>query len=179
MKTKYSVICFLLLCSVSVFSQTNNSSFKPDSTSTTLQTRIEKLIAPIPLKVLFWIDSVPSNYNMLNNVSFVKEFPCFKENDQGNNRLGYIKSESSNVNIFFYAKISSYVNVYTIKADMNFLDFSNLGEIPNESLNPKKILTLRKLSEDIKNEIRFDEVIFYITNEHFKFQNNKWEKVVE
>ena len=58
---------------------------------------------------------------------------------------------------------------------MTFVDFLSLGEVPAKELNPTRILTLQTLSE--KNIIRYDEIIFHSTNEHFKFTDNIWIKV--
>lgn len=58
---------------------------------------------------------------------------------------------------------------------MAMFDFLSLGEVPAKELNPTRILTLQTLSE--KNIIRYDEIIFHSTNEHFKFADYIWIKV--
>jgi hypothetical protein len=146
-----------------------------DSLSNILIKRIEKMMAPIPLLVMYWIDSVPIDYNMGQKLSFSRTFNGWKE--YGNNRSGYIKSDSYTYNLYFYAKISDEVNIYLIKLNMNFGDFAGLGEIPDKELSPFKLLTLKTLSVNQNNDLRFDEIIFYNPDEHYKYQNNKWVKI--
>ena len=145
--------------------------------SVVLHTRINELIAPIPLKAIFWCDSLPSSFQMLGRVTFVDDFSGFREDikGEGNSRMGCMKSESSDNNIFFFAKISEKVDIYTIKPDLSLVDFLSLSEVPAKELNPIKILTLQTLSE--KNIIRYDEIIFHTTSEHYKFIDHKWIKV--
>lgn len=175
MKTKIVIVFICALCSYPVFAQSTILSSQTDSMSVVLHTRINELIAPIPLKAIFWCDSLPSSYQMLGRVTFVDAFSGFREDKEGNSRMGFMKSESSEHNIFFFAKISERVDIYTIKPDMTFLDFSSLDEVPAKELNPTKLLTLQTLSE--KTIIRYDEIIFHSTNEHFKFIDNAWVRV--
>jgi hypothetical protein len=175
MNTKIVLAFICAMCSSPIFSQTTSSTSQEDSLSQVLFTRIEKLIAPIPLKIIFWCDSVPSSFQMLGKISFVDKFSGFREDAKGNSRMGFTKSKFSDFNIFFYAKISEKVEIFTIKPNMTLVDFSYLDEIPNKELSPTIILTLKTLSE--KNVVRYDEIIFHSTNEHFKYIDNKWIKV--
>ena len=201
MKTKIVFAYIFAMYLLPMFSQTTSSTTRADSLSQVLLKRIEKLIAPIPLKALYYCDSVPISDNMMNKFSFVKNFSGWKEDRSNNSRLGYTKSLQSdrvtdatgthwvNLNIFFYAKVSEQVTIYRIKPDMNFIDYSYLGEIPGKELAPILIMTLKKISE--KNIVRYDEVIFHSTfkqyqeyydsldpytlyTEHYKYVDNKW-----
>ena len=172
MKTRILIALLCAIFTCPAHSQTGSNTTQTDSISLVLLQRIEKLIAPIPLKIIFWCDSVPASFHLLGKVSFADAFSGFRENDEENTRLGFIKSKSADVNIFFFAKISEQVEIYTIKSDVTLVEFSSLGETPGAELNPTKILTLRTLSEN--NLLRFDEIIFHTASEHFKYLDNQW-----
>jgi len=176
MKKIYLVACSILLC-CTLNAQTSVSNLQNDSLSSTLLLKINNLISPFLVTYIYWIDSVPLSSDILEQASFMKYCNGKNNRKDKNSRSGFFKSKSSNVNIFYYAKVSERVDIYTIKPDMTLVDFLGLEENPDQNLNPTKILSLIGPSEDQNNAICFNEIMFYLTNEHFKIQNNKWIKL--